>query len=158
MCAASAELRTARQVIGRVNAMRTSLRKELRSKEVHEFARLVEELGYADFRSVEREKADFARLVGEALGFYRRLLKTHGADAAALNNTGVLISNNGQPSKARPYFVAALELAPRDATIHENLRVADILTRRPRRRWHAVPGGLRRGKRTFQSYFDPHAM
>jgi hypothetical protein len=137
---------------------RTSLRKQLRSEQVHEFARIVEELGYADYRSVEREKADFAGLVGEALRFYRRLLKTHGADAAALNNAGVLISNNGQPSRARPYFVAALKLAPRDATIHENLRVADILTRRPRRRWHVAPGGLRRGKRTFQSYFDPHAM
>ena len=151
-------MRTARQLVGRLKAMRTSLRKHLRSKEVHEFARLVEDLGYVDYRSLEREKVDFASLVAEALRFYRRLLKTHGADAAALNNTGVLISNNGQPSKARPYFVAALELAPRDATIHENLRVADILTRRPRRRWHAVPGGLRRGKRTFQSYFDPHAM
>jgi tetratricopeptide (TPR) repeat protein len=151
-------LRTAHQIVGRLKAMRTSLRKQLRSKEVHEFARLVEDLGYVDYRSLEREKVDFARLVGEALRFYRRLLKTHGADAAALNNTGVLISNNGQPSKARPYFVEALRLAPRDATIHENLRIADILTRKPRRRWHVVPDGLRRGKRTFHSYFDPHAM
>ena len=158
MLAAMAQLKTARQLVGRLVATRTSLRKQLRGVEVHEFARLVEDLGYVDYRSVEREKVDFAHLVGEAIRFYRRLLKTHGADAAALNNTGVLISNNGQPSKARPYFVEALKLAPRDATIHENLRVADILTRRPRSRWHVVPGGLRRGKRTFQSYFDPHAM
>jgi hypothetical protein len=81
--------------MGRLKAIRTSLRKQLRSEEVHEFARIVEELGYADYRSVEREKADFAGLVGEALRFYRRLLKTHGADAAALNNAGVLISNKG---------------------------------------------------------------
>jgi hypothetical protein len=46
--------------MGRLKAIRTSLRKQLRSEEVHEFARIVEELGYADYRSVEREKADFA--------------------------------------------------------------------------------------------------
>jgi hypothetical protein len=97
--------------MGRLKAIRTSLRKQLRSEEVHEFARIVEELGYADYRSVEREKADFAGLVGEALRFYRRLLKTHGADAAARPKPGPTLSRR-------------LKLAPRDATFHENLRVA----------------------------------
>ncbi len=151
-------MKSVRQLVGRLAVVRTALRKELRTREAHEFARIVEDLGYVEGRAFDGEKVDFARLVGEALRYYRRLREAGRADAATLNNAGVLISNNGQAAKARPYFVAALELAPRDATIQENLRIADILMRKSRRSWHAVPDGLRRGRRTFQSYFDPHAM
>ena len=146
------------RLVGRLESVRASLRKNLRSELVDEFARIVEALGYVDARALDVAKVPFGRLVAEAIRFSRKLQDAGRANAATLNNTGVLISNNGQPARARPYFVASLKLAPRDATIHENLRIADILMRKSRRSWHAVPDGLRRGKRTLSSYFDPQAM
>jgi hypothetical protein len=51
-----------------------------------------------------------------------------------------------------------VRLLPRDLNAHENLRVADILMRKPEARWHDYPEGLKPGKHTLAVYFDPHAM
>jgi Tfp pilus assembly protein PilF len=108
--------------------------------------------------ALEQEHVDFRALVNRVYHYYRRVLKQDRDDGVAANNIGVFMSNGGNPAGARPYFVRAVRLLPRDLNAHENLRVADILMRKPEARWHDYPEGLKPGKHTLAVYFDPHAM
>ena len=125
-------------------------------KAAHDFARLVNELGFSAAGLDPRIK--FTCLVREANAYYDAILARFPDDAVAMNNLGVFLSNDRHAGKARPLFARAVTLVPGDATIHGNLRTADILTRTPKADWHAVPEGLAPGADTLPAYFDPHGM
>jgi Flp pilus assembly protein TadD len=137
---------------------REALRREITPEAVHAFARTVNAVGYHDVRVLAREHISLDELVGQVRHYYEVVLKRDPRDAAALNNIGVFICDDGKPRLARPYFAKAARLAPGDRTIHENLRVADILMQKPEARWHDYPDTLTPGAHTLVAYFDPHAM
>jgi len=149
---------TLEETLTKLETHRAAMRTQMSAEVVHDFARAVESLGYVDVRELERRRVDFEKLVQWVYVYYRRFLKQHPDDAAALNNIGVLLSNRGKPRRARRYFAMAVRLAAQDRNIHENLRIADILMRKPEQRWHDYPDGLQPGKHTMVAYFDPHGM
>jgi Tfp pilus assembly protein PilF len=137
---------------------REALRRKITSEAVHAFARTVNGIGYHDVRVLAQEHIALDELVAQVHHYYEVVLKRDPKDAAALNNIGVFICDNGQPKLARPYFAKAARLASEDRNIHENLRIADILMHKPEARWHDYPDTLTPGAHTLVAYFDPHAM
>jgi tetratricopeptide (TPR) repeat protein len=121
---------------------------------VFAFGELVDRLGYADARAMDAAGLDFGELVEEAVAYYLCLP----GDAAALNNAGALLSNQGRRREARAYVLDALRLSPDDRNAHQNLRILDILDRKPRSQWHRVPEDAVPAGRSFVAYFDPHGM
>ena len=72
------------RLVGRLESVRASLRKNLRSELVDEFARIVEALGYVDARALDVAKVPFGRLVAESIRFSRKLQAAGRANAATL--------------------------------------------------------------------------
>ena len=136
-----------------LTTQRETLRRKITDEAVHAFARTVNGIGYHDVRVLAQEHIALDELVAQMV-----VQKRDPKDAAALDNVGVFISDNGQPKRARPYFAKAVRLAREDRNIHENLRIADILMHKPEARWHDCPDALTPGARTLVAYFDPHGM
>ena len=147
-----------RSLLENAEAQRAALRRRITPLAVHRFAKTVDDIAYRDVRELGKARVDFEALVERVHHYYRRVLGQNPDDGVATNNIGVFMANHGNPAGARPYFVRAVRLRPRDRNAHENLRVADILTRRPRARWHDYPERLKPGKHTLAVYFDPHGM
>jgi tetratricopeptide (TPR) repeat protein len=139
-----------------LEAARAALRAKLDARIAHAFAKLVDDAGYTS--AALDPKFGFAEFVKEIKASYEKILLADPDDAVSLNNLGVFLSNGGKHRMARPYFVSALKLAPADATIHKNLRTADILCKTPEARWHAVPEGLKPGPDSLKAFFDPQGM
>ena len=149
---------TLTELLATLAAQRAALRRKITPEAVHAFARTVDAAGYHDARGITQAHTTLAELVGEVRHYYDVVLKRDPKDAAAINNLGVFISNHGDPRRARPYFARAARLAPGDRNIHENLRIADILTHKSETRWHDYSDALKPGPHTLVAYFDAHAM
>jgi Flp pilus assembly protein TadD len=146
------------ELLAKLDTLRASMRAGLTEAAVHEFARTVDALGYVDSRALDRRNVDFEKLAQHVYYYYRQFLKRHPEDAAAINNIGVTLSNQGKPRRARKYFARAVKVRRDDRNIHENLRIADILLHRPEHWWHDYAAELQPGPDTLVAYFDPHAM
>jgi tetratricopeptide (TPR) repeat protein len=120
------------------------------------FGHLVEEAAYGVLG--EGRGRPLAKLAGHAIKFYFKYLRRHPGHAAALNNAGVFLSNRGDYEQAREYFAAALAHAPTILPIHRNLRIADILAKKPIADWHEIPRIGQEDPGFLEAYFDPHAM
>ncbi len=129
---------------------------EARAEDVHTLAALIDDFGY-DSSGLEELEISFEELVSTIQDIYAKFLIKNPEDPIAHNNAGVFFANRSQYDKARLHFESALQADDSDATIHENLRVVDILTREPKQEWHKVPD-VARGNLTLLAYFDPHAM
>jgi hypothetical protein len=145
-------------LLQKLAAKRAALRRKISADVVHELARIVDDLGYLDTRELEAATVNHGELVRLVQASYGELLKRDPSDAVAMNNLGVFLCNGGDPRGARPYFVQAVALRPGDRNIHENLRIADILTHKAKGRWHDYPAGLKPGRHTLLAYFDPQGM
>jgi hypothetical protein len=143
------------ETLGKLAALRLAIRKDGAARDVHRFASLVDGLGYTT--AALDPKIGFKELVKEARSHYEALLSLSPDDAVALNNLGVLLTNDSKLQAARPYLVRAALLAPKDATIQENRRLSDVMLKKPRDDWHSYPAGLTPGIFSLQVYFDPHA-
>jgi Flp pilus assembly protein TadD len=146
------------QALARIDQGRETIRAHVNSVAVHAFTKAVDDLGYVAYQALQSKKVNHAELVKEAIGYLKSYLATNPADAVALNNLGVLLTNNGDREEPRRLFRAALKLAPHDSNIHENLMILDILAGKPKAQWHAVPEDTHGGELTLTAYFDPHGM
>jgi hypothetical protein len=138
--------------------VQAALRRNPDKAAVYTFMKFVDDVGYQDVRIVDTLETSRAELVSEAVKHAKQLIEDGGDDPVLLNNLGVLLLNSGCASEAGAYIRQASKLAPNDRTIHENLRILDILQRRPRTRWHDVPEDAKPGSQTLLAYFDPHGM
>ncbi len=124
--------------------------------EIDAFGRLLDHAAYRGEELLGQLK--FEKLVDRAIRFYLDYLEHHPGEPAALNNAGVFLANRGDYAAARECFARALAVAPSLLPIHRNLRIADILLRKPIRAWHAIPRTGREVPGYLEAYFDPHAM
>src|SRR5215813_6660514 len=111
------------ELLAALAAQRTALARKITPDAAHAFARTVEAIGYHDVRVLAQASVALDTLVAQVHHYYDVVLKRDPKDAAALNNVGVFICNDGEPKRARPYFARAVRLAPEDSNVHQNLRI-----------------------------------
>ena len=115
-------------------------------------AKAIDDLGYQRLP----DSLPFDDLQVDSIRRLETALTKHPTDPVLLNNLGVLYCNRRFHEKSLKYFRKALEQTTTDATIHENLRIAQIYL--SKKDLHVVPTEAEPGDETLGAYFDPHAM
>ncbi len=146
-----------KNIIRDANNLREILKDNFEIITLHKFAAKVDDLGYASVRDLKKFGINLKKLEKEVITMYREHLQRYPDDSVSINNIGVFFANRRNYNDARSHFELALKMENEDANIHENLRLMDILTNKPKNEWHNFYC-TKRGGLTLLAYFDPHAM
>jgi tetratricopeptide (TPR) repeat protein len=144
-----------KDILKQIENLRKQIKEDFCTIRIHYFAKLVDELGYKSSQKLNT-LVNHDTLVEEVIEYYKRALKENPKDAVILNNIGVFLCNKGKANQARNYFVQAIKTYSNDRNFHENLYIADILTKTESN--HKIPAGLIGNKNSLIAYFDPHGM